>query len=273
MPPVEDDAGSDQASEATAFSPSNSFITSMDCTNDSTAHENNVDEKSTESNLPNERLVAGNNVCENTTLSSNTNQELSVNGEHPESNSSTLENESEAGMRLLGLTEASPVDDISSTNVSIDQISSQISTSSNLSSNVSTNIEYSSSLNSNVSSSSNNSYALSTEPLAHQPSPFDHSSESDNSHTTSSSSSSSDSEESESDMFGPPRNHSVTSPPPRCKTRVPMISARLRLKEERRKVIRLCGEKLERIRDPDSDLRRSVCINNTYYRLQVNISH
>ncbi|XP_026477604.1 uncharacterized protein PF11_0213-like [Ctenocephalides felis] len=115
------------------------------------------------------------------------------------------------------------------------------------------------------------SYGTTTEPLIHHPSPFDHSSESDNSHTTSSSSSSSDSDESESDMFGPPRNHSVTSPPPRSKTRVPMISARLRLKEERRRVIRLCGEKLERIRDPDSDLRRSVCINNTYYRLQAEV--
>lgn len=47
-----------------------------------------------------------------------------------------------------------------------------------------------------------------------------------------------------------------------------MISAKYRQKEERRKVLKLSMNKLKRIEDPESSLRRSVLINNTVKRLQ-----
>lgn len=61
------------------------------------------------------------------------------------------------------------------------------------------------------------------------------------------------------DMFGP-------LPAP-TRARVPIISPRLRAHEERKRVIKLCSLKLESMEDPARDLRRSVCINNTYCRL------
>lgn len=67
----------------------------------------------------------------------------------------------------------------------------------------------------------------------------------------------------DSDMFGPPR----TSPLRHTRPRVPMISAKLRLREERKRILQLCAHKLERIKDSETNLRRSVCINNTYSRL------
>ncbi|XP_055321599.1 uncharacterized protein LOC129577856 [Sitodiplosis mosellana] len=67
----------------------------------------------------------------------------------------------------------------------------------------------------------------------------------------------------DSDMFGPPR----TSPLRYTRPRVPMISAKLRLREERKRILQLCAHKLERIKDSETNLRRSVCINNTYSRL------
>ncbi|EDV92062.1 GH24251 [Drosophila grimshawi] len=70
----------------------------------------------------------------------------------------------------------------------------------------------------------------------------------------------------ESDMFGPPR----VSPPigyHHHRSRVPMISPKLRQREERKRILQLCAHKLERIKDSESNLRRSVCINNTYCRL------
>lgn len=69
--------------------------------------------------------------------------------------------------------------------------------------------------------------------------------------------------EDDSDMFGPPR----TSPLRHTRPRVPMISAKLRLREERKRILQLCAHKLERIKDSETNLRRSVCINNTYSRL------
>ncbi|CAG4951051.1 unnamed protein product [Parnassius apollo] len=65
----------------------------------------------------------------------------------------------------------------------------------------------------------------------------------------------------EDDMFGPPRTEPATRP------KLSMISARLRANEERKRVIEICSQKLENIEDPARDLRRSVCINNTYCRL------
>lgn len=65
------------------------------------------------------------------------------------------------------------------------------------------------------------------------------------------------------DMFGPPR----TAPLRHTRPRVPMISAKLRLREERKRVLQLCAHKLERIKDTEGNLWRSVCINNTYSRL------
>ncbi|KAK3908050.1 SERTA domain-containing protein 4 [Frankliniella fusca] len=47
-----------------------------------------------------------------------------------------------------------------------------------------------------------------------------------------------------------------------------MISAKYRLKEERRRMLKLSVNKLRRIEDPESSLRRSVLINNTVRRLQ-----
>ncbi|XP_037805339.1 uncharacterized protein LOC119599592 [Lucilia sericata] len=70
----------------------------------------------------------------------------------------------------------------------------------------------------------------------------------------------------DSDMFGPPR----TSPPigyHHHRSRVPMISPKLRQREERKRILQLCAHKLERIKDSETNLRRSVCINNTYCRL------
>ncbi|XP_075157046.1 uncharacterized protein LOC142230281 [Haematobia irritans] len=67
----------------------------------------------------------------------------------------------------------------------------------------------------------------------------------------------------DSDMFGPPR----TSPYHHHRSRVPMISPKLRQREERKRILQLCAHKLERIKDSETNLRRSVCINNTYCRL------
>lgn len=70
----------------------------------------------------------------------------------------------------------------------------------------------------------------------------------------------------DSDMFGPPRS----SPPigyHHHRSKVPMISPKLRQREERKRILQLCAHKLERIKDSEANLRRSVCINNTYSRL------
>lgn len=74
--------------------------------------------------------------------------------------------------------------------------------------------------------------------------------------------------EDDSDMFGPPH----TSPPiRRNRPKVPMISAQLRMREVRKRILQLCVHKLERIKDSERNLRRSVCINNTYSRLTDDI--
>lgn len=67
----------------------------------------------------------------------------------------------------------------------------------------------------------------------------------------------------DSDMFGPPRS----SPMRNNRPKVPMISAKLRMREERKRILQLCANKLEAIKDSETNLRRSVCINNTYSRL------
>lgn len=68
----------------------------------------------------------------------------------------------------------------------------------------------------------------------------------------------------DSDMFGPPRSTPLLNS---NRPRVPMISAKLRLREERKRILQLCANKLEKIKDSETNLRRSVCINNTYSRL------
>lgn len=70
----------------------------------------------------------------------------------------------------------------------------------------------------------------------------------------------------DSDIFGPPR---TTSPYHHRHTRpkVSMISGKMRFCEERKKILQLCASKLELIKDSETNLRRSVCINNTYSRL------
>lgn len=69
----------------------------------------------------------------------------------------------------------------------------------------------------------------------------------------------------DSDMFGPPRSSPIGYHHHR--SRVPMISPKLRQREERKRILQLCAHKLERIKDSETNLRRSVCINNTYCRL------
>lgn len=71
-------------------------------------------------------------------------------------------------------------------------------------------------------------------------------------------------EDDDADMFGPPRSTPLLNA---NRPRVPMISAKLRLREERKRVLQLCANKLEKIKDSETNLRRSVCINNTYSRL------
>ncbi|EDX16928.1 GD16372 [Drosophila simulans] len=86
-----------------------------------------------------------------------------------------------------------------------------------------------------------------------------------NNHSNISSNNNSSSDE-DSDMFGPPR----CSPPigyHHHRSRVPMISPKLRQREERKRILQLCAHKMERIKDSEANLRRSVCINNTYCRL------
>ncbi|KFB40654.1 AGAP001828-PA-like protein [Anopheles sinensis] len=74
--------------------------------------------------------------------------------------------------------------------------------------------------------------------------------------------------EDDSDMFGPPHS----SPPiRRNRPKVPMISPQLKQREVRKRILQLCVHKLERIKDSERNLRRSVCINNTYSRLTDDI--
>lgn len=67
----------------------------------------------------------------------------------------------------------------------------------------------------------------------------------------------------DSDIFGPPRSTTMR----RSRPKVPMISAQLRLREVRKRILQLCVHKLERIKDSERNLRRSVLVNNTYSRL------
>lgn len=68
------------------------------------------------------------------------------------------------------------------------------------------------------------------------------------------------------DIFGPPRTYATGYCQP--KTRLSMISAKYRQKEERRKVLKISINKLKKIEDPEASLCRSVLINNTMKRLQ-----
>ncbi|XP_054727797.1 homeobox protein 13 [Anastrepha obliqua] len=69
----------------------------------------------------------------------------------------------------------------------------------------------------------------------------------------------------DSDIFGPPRSSPIGYHHHR--SRVPMISPKMRQREERKRILQLCANKLEHIKDSETCLRRSVCINNTYCRL------
>lgn len=57
----------------------------------------------------------------------------------------------------------------------------------------------------------------------------------------------------------------------RTKNKISMISNELRLREKRKRVLQLCLRKLERIKDSENNLRRSVCIHNTFSRLTADI--
>lgn len=73
----------------------------------------------------------------------------------------------------------------------------------------------------------------------------------------------------DSDVFGPASSRVYGSSGGFVtKLRPTMISAKYRLKEERRKVLKISINKLRKIEDPESSLRRSVLINNTMKRLQ-----
>lgn len=69
-------------------------------------------------------------------------------------------------------------------------------------------------------------------------------------------------------MFGPPRTQLK-----RVKCKVPMISNELRLRDNRRMILQLSLRKLENIQSSEENLRRSVCINNTFARLTADIRH
>ncbi|CAO1443288.1 unnamed protein product [Diamesa tonsa] len=69
-------------------------------------------------------------------------------------------------------------------------------------------------------------------------------------------------------IFGPSRSQLK-----RVKCKVPMISNELRLRDNRRKVLQLSLRKLENIQSSEENLRRSVCINNTFARLTADIRH
>jgi SERTA motif len=71
-----------------------------------------------------------------------------------------------------------------------------------------------------------------------------------------------------SDIFGPPH---TTPPMRRNRPKIPMISAQMRLRELRKRILQLCVHKLENIKDSERNLRRSVCINNTFSRLTEDI--
>lgn len=64
---------------------------------------------------------------------------------------------------------------------------------------------------------------------------------------------------------------SSSSPIRRPRSTYSMISQKLKLNEFRKKVLQLSMSKLERISDSERNLRRSVCINNTYSRLTNDI--
>jgi SERTA motif len=68
------------------------------------------------------------------------------------------------------------------------------------------------------------------------------------------------------DIFGPARTLLR-----RTKNKISMISNDLRLREKRKRVLQLCLRKLERIKDSENNLRRSVCIHNTFSRLSNEI--
>ena len=65
-----------------------------------------------------------------------------------------------------------------------------------------------------------------------------------------------------------PCSPEVVLQPSALRQRPTMISAKYRLKEERRKVLKMSVAKLRRIDDPEAALYRSVLINNTLRRLQ-----
>lgn len=71
---------------------------------------------------------------------------------------------------------------------------------------------------------------------------------------------------SDDDIFGPARTILR-----RTKTKISMISNEFRLKEKRKRIIQLCLRKLERIKDSENNLRRSVCIHNTFSKLSSQI--
>lgn len=68
------------------------------------------------------------------------------------------------------------------------------------------------------------------------------------------------------DIFGPTRTILR-----RAKSKISMISSELRLREKRKRVLHLCLRKLERIKDSENNLRRSVIIHNTFSRLSKDI--
>lgn len=69
------------------------------------------------------------------------------------------------------------------------------------------------------------------------------------------------------DIFGPSSRTILR----RTKNKISMISNELRLREKRKRVLQLCLRKLERIKDSENNLRRSVCIHNTFSRLTADI--
>jgi hypothetical protein len=69
----------------------------------------------------------------------------------------------------------------------------------------------------------------------------------------------------EDDIFGPPKDHSANFFKRRSK--VPMISSHFRLREVKKRILQMSLDKLDKIKDSERNLRRSVLIHEVYCRL------
>ncbi len=72
-------------------------------------------------------------------------------------------------------------------------------------------------------------------------------------------------QEDDNDIFGPPKEHTANFFKRRSK--LSMISPQYRLREVRKKILQMSLDKLDKIKDSERNLRRSVLIHEVYCRL------